>query len=205
MNPELPSQPVENIPMIPPKPKAVKKQIDPTRPKITRGTKKRIDLSLRKIKGIIGHIRSVQDNCLTLGEKLIERGEIEVGKNLIAHGYVHDASKFHGIEFEFMAPGTTINEDGDKLKLKMAIHHHRTTNPHHVEYWSKGIEEMPRVYLAELVCDLKARSEEFGTDLREYILNMCNTKWNITKTNRAYTDMMDFINLLCPAPFEQIK
>ena len=103
-----------------------------------------------------------------------------------------------------MAPGITIDEDGAKVKLKLAIHHHRTTNPHHVEYWSRGIEEMPRVYLAELICDLKSRSEEFGTDLRKYVDDMCNTKWNISKTNRVYLDITDFINLLCPPPFEDL-
>jgi hypothetical protein len=187
-----------------PKPKrAPKKPSDPL--KITRGTKKKIDLSLKKIKGIVGHIRNVQDNCLALGERLIERGEIDLGKNLIANGCIHDVSKFHGIEFEYMAPGISIDEDVAKLKLKLAIHHHRTINPHHVEYWSKGIEEMPRVYLAELICDLKARSEEFGTDLRKYIDEMCNTKWNISKTHRVYLDITDFVNLLCPIPFKEIK
>jgi len=40
--------------------------------------------TMEKIRRIARHIRNVEDNCLLLGEKLIERGEIELGRQLIA-------------------------------------------------------------------------------------------------------------------------
>ena len=40
----------------------------------------------KKLKGIIRHIRNVQDNCIMLGEKLIEKNELELGRLLIAGG-----------------------------------------------------------------------------------------------------------------------
>jgi hypothetical protein len=166
--------------------------------------KKEAEDIMNKIRGITRHIRNVEDNCFILGEKLIMLGEINLGKQLIANGFVHDASKFHGIEFEYMAPGVSVNNEGAKLKLKIAIHHHQTTNLHHVEAWSGGIKDMPDVYLAELVCDIKARSEEFGTSLLDYIENEGIKRWDITKEDEIYIKMMKFVNLLCNKPFEKL-
>ena len=167
--------------------------------------KKEAELTIEKIRNITRHIRNVEDNCFLLGEKLILNGEIDLGKCLIANGFVHDASKFSGIEFEFMAPGMDVQEESAKLKMKLAIHQHRKTNPHHVEYWSNGIKEMPLVYLAELVCDLKARSEEFGTDVKDYIDNKALPMWKITKDDEIYKQIQRFLSLLCGTPFDKIK
>jgi len=161
--------------------------------------------TMEKIRGITRHIRNVEDNCLLLGEKLIMSGEIELGKQLIANGFVHDASKFHGIEFEFMSPGIDADADGAKMKLKLAIQQHNSTNPHHPENWSGGINDMPEVYLAEFVCDIKSRSEEFGTSLKEWIDDSATKKWNFTKDDDVYKRIMRFVDLLCDKPFEEIK
>jgi len=64
---------------------------------------------------------------------------------------------------------------------------------------------MPDVYLAELICDVKSRSEEFGTSLLDYIDNIGMKRWNITENDDIYKKMMIFINLLCEKPFEEIK
>jgi hypothetical protein len=160
---------------------------------------------MKKIREITKHIRNVQDNCLALGEKLIENSEIELGKQLITNGLIHDISKFKGIEFEFMAPDVPNTEESAKLRLKLAIHQHRSTNPHHPEFWSGGIKDMPDVYLAEFCCDIKARSEEFGTDLREWIDNFATKKWDFNKEDKVYKDIMRFVNLLCQKPFEDLS
>ncbi len=160
---------------------------------------------MNKIRAISRHIRNVQDNCLLLGEKLITRGEIELGKQLIANGYIHDVSKFHGIEFEFMAPGIPTVEESAKLKLKLAIHHHQKTNPHHPEAWAGGIKDMPDVYLAEFCCDVKARSEEFGTDLRRWINEVATQKYGFATGDVVYEKIKEYVNLLCPPPFEDLS
>jgi hypothetical protein len=166
--------------------------------------KKEATLTMEKIRGIARHIRNVEDNCLILGEKLIERGEIELGKQLIANGYVHDASKFAGIEFEYMAPGAPSSEESAKLKMKLAVHQHNSTNLHHAEAWPGGIKSMPRVYLCECACDWKARSEEFGTDLRQWINEEATKRYNFTANDPVYKEIMEFVDLLCPKPFENI-
>lgn len=166
--------------------------------------KKIAEETMTKIRSITRHIRNVEDNCFLLGEKLILNGEVDLGKQLIANGFVHDASKFHGIEFEYLSLNNPT-EESNKLKLKLAIHHHQTTNLHHAEAWSGGIKDMPDVYLAEMVCDIKARSEEFGTSLLDYIENHGIKRWSINKDDETYKKIMKYVDLLCGNPFEQIK
>ena len=89
--------------------------------------------------------------------------------------------------------------------MKLAIQQHNSTNLHHAEAWSGGIKDMPDVYLAELICDIKARSEEFGTSLMDYITTDGIKRWGITEDDDVYKKMIGFINLLCEKPFEQIK
>ncbi len=167
--------------------------------------KKEAERTMEKIRGITRHIRNVEDNCLLLGEKLIISGEIDLGHRLISNGFVHDASKFSGIEWDNMAPGQSCQEEGAKLKLKMAIHHHNSTNFHHPEAWSGGIKEMPDVYVCEMLCDWKSRSEEFGTDLREWINDSATKKWNFTKEDEIYKKLMKYTDMLCDKPFEDLS
>lgn len=167
--------------------------------------KREAEKTMEKIRAIAQHIRNVGDNTLSLGEKLIKLGEIELGKQLIANGCVHDASKFSGIEFEFMAPGTPTVEESAKLKLKLAVHQHNSTNKHHPESWPGGIKAMPRVYLCECICDWKARSEEFGTSLRDWIENEATKRFDFNKDDDVYKEIYELVDLLCPKPFENVS
>jgi hypothetical protein len=163
--------------------------------------KREAERVLGKIEFIARHIRNVEDNCLLMGKKLIESGQIDLGHKLIANGYVHDASKFHGMEFEYLSLTNPGTEEDRKLKLKLAIHHHNTTNPHHPEYWAGGIKEMPDVYIAEMVADWKARSEEFGTSLRDWIEDSATKRFGFTKEDKVYKQIMEYAILLCQTPF----
>jgi hypothetical protein len=158
---------------------------------------------LGKINRLTRHIRNVEDNCVLLGTKLIECGDIEFGRKLIANGMIHDASKFSGIEFENLSYQEPSKEESAKLKLKMAVHHHNLTNPHHPEHWG-NISMMPSVFLAEAVCDWKSRSEEFGTSLRDWIDNEATKRFGFTKEDKIYKEIMGFVDLLCEKPFENI-
>lgn len=168
-------------------------------------TKRVADETLTKIRAIARHVRNVEDNCLILGEALIIQGHIELGKKLIANGFVHDSSKFTGIEFEFMSPNQPTKEDEAKLKMKLAIHQHNSTQPHHPEYWSSGIKGMPDVYLCEMAADWKSRSEEFGTNLREWIDDEATKKFNFSKDDEVYKKIMSYVDILCQKPFENLN
>jgi hypothetical protein len=146
---------------------------------------------------VLRHIEHVRNDCEVLGKKLIEAGELAIGLQLIANGHIHDNSKLSGIELEYLNEETKI-EYPDKFEL--AWQQHVKTNPHHPEYWG-NIDEMPRIYLAEWVCDCHTRSSEFGTDLREWVKNDATRRFKITTSGRTYKQIKEFIDLLLERKF----
>ena len=150
----------------------------------------------KKLNALLRHIRLVQDGCHLLAEKLIEQGRAHLGRLLIAQSMSHDNSKFTGIEWQHMG----ADAHGDELKL--AMRQHVETNAHHPEFWS-GFENIPELFLAELVCDLYARSQEFGTDLREYVEESFAPRYQIDVKGRNYKRMKGFIENLLNKPFKR--
>jgi hypothetical protein len=142
----------------------------------------------KRLDKIIRHIKHVQESCQLLGEKLIDRGEFEFGKNLIANGFIHDHSKFFGIEWEHL---NGIETEAGRLALQQ----HQAVNMHHPEYWG-GIEKVPRIYLAECVADWFCRSAEFGTSLRDWIKNVAMKKYNIPVNSKTHKEIKYFVDLL---------
>ena len=147
-----------------------------------------------KIELVLDHIQNVQRNCYKLGLRLIKNGQVELGRNLIANGQIHDNSKFKGIEFEELFYGSDI--------LMEVVKHHATTNPHHPEYWG-GIHNMPNVYIAEMVCDWAARSSEFGSDLRKWIVSEATTKFGFNTNSKCYEKIEEYLDLLLSKPFKK--
>jgi hypothetical protein len=147
---------------------------------------------------LIRHIGLVRDACTMLGKKLIAQGRPHFGRLLIARGYVHDASKFYGIEWEYMTTG----QDVPPQVRDLAIEHHRQTNAHHPEYWG-GFENMPEICIAEMACDFYARSQEFGTDLRKWIRETAVPRYQIDTTGEQFAWLDGFVEQLLARPFEQ--
>jgi len=144
------------------------------------------------------HIENVRENCDILGDKLIDRGEVSFGINLIANGHIHDNSKFKGIEWEYMH--SDIKESHPELFLA-AVKHHSYNNFHHPEAWSH-ISNMPRIYVAEMACDLTARSQEFGNDIREWIKSAATKKFDISVNSKKYKELRQFVDLLLEPAFK---
>lgn len=165
---------------------------------------KQANETLAKIRALTRHIRNVSDNCILLGEKLILSGEIDLGKQLIANGFRHDFSKFFGIEWDNLI-GLDKEDKTSQFKLKMAIYQHNSTNLHHPEAWPQGIKAMPPLFLLELLCDWKARSEEFGTSLIEYIDNNATKRFKFDKNDEVYKTLIKYLDLLCDKPFVEVK
>lgn len=143
---------------------------------------------------LMRHIRKVQDACELLAGKLLKKGEIDFARKLIACGLTHDNSKFYGVEWENL-----ITSNKPEL-LKFAVHHHQQTNKHHPEHWG-SIDDMPRLHLAEMVCDWYARSNEFGTDLWQWVKEDAVVKYNISLQGKTYKTIKEFIDLLLEKPF----
>lgn len=152
---------------------------------------------LARLDSVVRHIQNVQSNALLLAERLIEQdNECELARQLVANSLEHDKSKLYGIEWDYLL-------SDDKEKLKMAVEQHNKTNAHHPEHWG-GIKEMPRVFLAEMACDIKARSSEFGTDVKDWLKEVATKKYDFSTGSKAYKDLMYFLNLLLESRFQKL-
>lgn len=151
---------------------------------------------IKHLEDVLRHISNVRSSCELLGERLINKGEYQIGIELIGLGLIHDYSKIHNQnEFKYLRPkfyGTP--------EFQCALTSHITTNPHHPEAWS-SIEEMPRVYLAEMVCDWKSRSSEFGNDLTGWIKDKATSKFQFSKTGSVYKEIKEIVGLLLDRGF----
>ena len=145
---------------------------------------------------IIQHIKRVESNCNILAQKLQET-DFDFSLKLIKLGRIHDASKLEQFEFENLTGSSNL------FKEALKIHHYN--NPHHPEHWSGGIKQMPKIYLAEMVCDCKARGEEFGTSTRLWFHDHATEKYNFKMTDDCGVWIEHCMNLLMPPGFENIK
>jgi hypothetical protein len=149
-----------------------------------------IDQKKEKLICLIRHIEEVQKNCRILAEKLIEMGEFELAKDIIAHSFLHDQSKFYGLEWVHL---TKPDEDDELVPL--VVHDHTIRNLHHPESWG-GIKNMPPTFLAECVCDWKARSTELGKDFKDWIETVAFKRWKFSRKDKVYREIMRYVNLL---------
>lgn len=152
---------------------------------------------LDKLDSLMRHLKNVREAALKIGKSLIRNGESEFGRMLIANSFIHDQSKFYGIEWENIADGHCE----DKEHRSIAIHQHQITNPHHPEYWPDGIEGMPEIYLAEMICDTYARSTEMGTDLREWWIHNGIPRYGISKNGKTWKILKKYLDILLDKPF----
>jgi hypothetical protein len=62
---------------------------------------------------------------------------------------------------------------------------------------------MPRVYVAEMVCDWKARASEFGTSLQKWIEESLK-RYGYTSKDPVYAQIQEFVELLCDPAFSNL-
>jgi Family of unknown function (DUF5662) len=140
---------------------------------------------------LVRHIELVREACLLLGRRLMDSGRTEFGKQVIARGFEHDVTKFFGIEWDYLHAGRDI----PKSELELAIKQHTRTNDHHPEFHG-GVENMPEIAVAEMVCDWYARSQEFGTGLRDWIKQNAIDKFKIDLESDQMNWINKFVNIL---------
>jgi hypothetical protein len=145
---------------------------------------------------LLRHLELVRDATLLLGKRLSAQKKVDFGRLLIARGHVHDASKFHGIEWDYLHAGPDV----PPAELKLAIEQHRRTNDHHPEFWG-GIDAMPEICVAEMVCDWYARAQEFGTGLRDWIDEEAVVHYHIDRAGLRYGWIQTFVDLLLRPSF----
>lgn len=149
--------------------------------------KKKLDFRIR-------HIRNVQKSAELLAERLADRGEFDLARRLVQNSLHHDSSKFEGIEWEFLDFESSDKENKEKLQL--AVYQHQQGNDHHPEFFAHGIDDMSQVQIAEMVCDWKARSEEFGSSLRDWIKEKASERYGFSLRSKNYQKIKFFVDLL---------
>jgi len=138
----------------------------------------------------------VRDNCLLLGERIMAKGRVKFGLALIQRGFCHDISKFAGIEWDYLHAGN----DTPKEQMMLAVKQHNHTNDHHPETWG-GIDEMPPLAVAEMVCDWLARSQERGTNVRDWIKNEGIERFKIDVNGEQYKLIQEYLSILLQDSF----
>ena len=151
-----------------------------------------------KLDRLTRHMDYVRLNCEIIGRKLMAQSKVKEGLSLIANGYTHDNSKLFGIEWDFMDPTCE-----DHKGLELAVDQHRRTNPHHPEYWA-GIENMPDLYLAEMVADWKARSTEFGKCLMTWIGEDATKRYKFKEFDDTWNRIVVFVDMVCDKPLSHL-
>lgn len=148
----------------------------------------------KHLEALLRHVNNVERNCEILGKRIIEAGDFSFGLKLIANGHIHDHSKFRGAEWLYLREGI----EGDIKKV--VVEQHTLSNPHHPEYWG-SVHDMPKLYVAEMVCDWASRSSEFGNDIRWWINERATVKFGFTESSVVGKQIFSFVDLLLDKPF----
>lgn len=147
----------------------------------------------KKLQALMRHITYVKDACVLIANHLIANDEEEFGRKLIANSLLHDNSKFYGVEWLYL-------DSEDKQLQKIAIQNHIKRNPHHPEHW-EGIGNMPRIYIAEMVADWFARSQEFGSDFKIWIKDIAVDKYQFSLKGNVWKEIKYFTDILLETKF----
>jgi hypothetical protein len=151
----------------------------------------------KRLFSIVKHVNNVNEYAELLAERIIEtatcREDLNFARRLVQKVKKHDLSKFSGIEWE------SLQRKDDLLEI--AIHQHQQTNDHHPEFFVNGITEMTELQLAEMVCDWKSRSTEFGSDLRTYIKDTATKRFGFTTRSAVYKKIKKYVDLLLNEKF----
>ena len=151
-----------------------------------------VESELDRLEKIWSHIKNVQNNCYKLSRELVKEDRVDLARKLLQRAGRHDSSKFTDLEYYGMY-------SDDKLIKEIAINHHRNVNEHHLDYHSSPLD-MDDLDLAEMACDLKARSSEFGTDIKEYVRSFCESR-NISVNTKFYKSIVKFLNMILEEKF----
>ena len=61
---------------------------------------------------------------------------------------------------------------------------------------------MPTIFVAEMVADWFARSNEFGTDIKQWVDEITLKRFKLTKKMKKYQEIKKFLGLLLEEPFK---
>ena len=115
--------------------------------------------------------------------------------DMIKRGRAHDLSKLDTFEFTHLWKKS--------LKFEEALKHHHELNSHHPEHHPGGYLGMTNGDIAEMVCDCLARSQEFGTDIREWLFRTAAVKYGYQEDARFLYKLDYYLKILLTPTFDQ--
>ena len=121
-------------------------------------------------------INTIQEHSQNVGAVVLK-----VCEELMRRALTHDASKLSAQELEdnfkalpdkwrIQAQGHGYHSDEqEKHRKKFAaeIHRHRSTHPHHPEYFGNDVNKMNLIDLIEMLCDWYVSSVDIDESIRE--------------------------------------
>ena len=156
---------------------------------------------------VIGHFKTI-----THHKMLVMKFCFEIG--LYGQGLLHDLSKYSPTEFMegcryYRGTESPNNEARRQTGRSLAWMHHKGRNKHHFDYWTDyGIDcplkihgvDMPRRYIAELICDRIAASMIYsGADYTDespykYYKKGCDQLWFVSENTKKDIDFLLAMN-----------
>lgn len=106
----------------------------------------------------------------------------------------HDNSKYSKEEFDayrkHFFPISDEEKELSKEEFETAWRHHYTHNLHHYDWWYENnkLDNMPIMYVVEMICDWEAMSYKFGTNTKEWYYKNIDTEIHLGEKQRRLTE-----------------
>lgn len=158
-----------------------------------------LENKLKQLNDISEHKILVFKYCSKLSNFLFEKNQDELALKLMTRGFSHDISKLNNDEFYGMAmfadDTKSLKDPKEKVsdEKEIYVNLHRDRNRHHPEYWDDA-DDMKLIDILELCCDWCARSEQFGTDVIEFLETRQDTQFNFSP--EIYGEIKKYLILL---------
>lgn len=166
------------------------------------------------LENLVRHLSLVREASLRIARKLLAQPDpnLTLVREIARRGHAHDLSKFTGLEWMHLHRPTL--EPVGHTGLWTAVWQHQHTNDHHPEFWvdlehqerepedqDPKLSLMPPAAIIEMVCDWYARSQEFGTDLRQWIRETAFDRYDIEEASRVAGIIWHYVDLLLEPAF----
>lgn len=154
---------------------------------------------IKQLQDIGEHKIFVIKCCNLLAQYLLENGREKDALDIMKRGFSHDMSKLSEQEFygmaEFADDMKSLKNSKEKIspEKEFIINIHRDNNKHHPEYWD-NINDMTELDIMELACDWCARSEQFGTDVIEFLETRQETQFHFPK--EIYNNIETYLKII---------
>ena len=155
--------------------------------------------AIKQLNDLLEHKRFILISCNIMIDWLFSNGEDKLAIELVRRAIVHDNTKFHNDEIEYIIK---LSEDNGNLTDpnyvmteadKKCIELHWRNNRHHPEHF-KNINEMKEIDIIEMVCDWYARSLQLNTNFMEFVYTRQENRFHFPE--EMFKTILKYCNIL---------